>query len=183
MTHIRHGFTGQRLIVYPFYVVEKALSNPLVSDLVVHSMGYFPKAANHYINRPNGTGEYILIYCRKGEGWYEVNNKHYIVPENHFFILPAEQPHKYGSSENQPWSIYWAHFKGTKAKHIYENLQGVISIDVDNHSRISDRIHFFDEQLNVMESETEEETVNYVNLSFNHLLSTFLYINVYRKAK
>ena len=26
-----------------FYVIEQALNNPLVADLVVHSMGYFPK--------------------------------------------------------------------------------------------------------------------------------------------
>ena len=43
MAKIKHGFSGQRLIVYPFYVIEQALNNPLVADLVVHSMGYFPK--------------------------------------------------------------------------------------------------------------------------------------------
>ena len=42
MAKIKHGFSGQRLIVYPFYVIEQALNNPLVADLVVHSMGYFP---------------------------------------------------------------------------------------------------------------------------------------------
>ena len=39
MAKIKHGFSGQRLIVYPFYVIEQALNNPLVADLVVHSMG------------------------------------------------------------------------------------------------------------------------------------------------
>lgn len=51
MAKIKHGFSGQRLIVYPFYIIEQALNNPLVADLVVHSMGYFPKAENHYIDR------------------------------------------------------------------------------------------------------------------------------------
>lgn len=70
MAKIKHGFSGQRLIVYPFYVIEQALNNPLVADLVVHSMGYFPKAESHYIDRASGCGEYLLIYCTKGEGWY-----------------------------------------------------------------------------------------------------------------
>ena len=35
MAKIKHGFSGQRLIVYPFYVIEQALNNPLVADLVV----------------------------------------------------------------------------------------------------------------------------------------------------
>lgn len=183
MVRIRHGFTGERLIVFPFYVVEKALNNPLISDLVIHSMGYFPKAENHYIVRESGTGEYILIYCTKGEGWFILDDKKYIVPENHFFVLPADVPHQYGSSENNPWYIYWVHFKGRKSKTIFEHLRGVISIEMGNDSRISDRIAFFDELLNIMESGTEESIVNYVNLSFNHLISSFLYISTYRKAK
>ena len=131
MAKIKHGFSGQRLIVYPFYIIEQALNNPLVADLVVHSMGYFPKAENHYIDRASGCGEYLLIYCTKGEGWYVLDGKRYVVPENHFFILPAEKPHQYGSSEHDPWYIYWAHFKGKKAKYISDQLQGVIPIDMD----------------------------------------------------
>lgn len=74
MAKIKHGFSGQRLIVYPFYVIEQALNNPLVADLVVHSMGYFPKAESHYIDRASGCGEYLLIYCTKeraGTCWME----------------------------------------------------------------------------------------------------------------
>lgn len=183
MAKIKHGFSGQRLIVYPFYVIEQALNNPLVADLVVHSMGYFPKAESHYIDRASGCGEYLLIYCTKGEGWYVLDGKRYVVPENHFFILPAEKPHQYGSSEHDPWYIYWAHFKGKKAKYISDQLQGVIPIDMDDNSRIGDRIAFFDELLNVLESGTDEATVNYVNLSFNHLIASFLYVKTYREAK
>lgn len=29
MAKIKHGFSGQRLIVYPFYVIEQALNNPV----------------------------------------------------------------------------------------------------------------------------------------------------------
>lgn len=183
MARVKHGFSGQRLIVYPFYIIEKALNDPLVSDLVVHSMGYFPKAENHFIERNSGCGEYLLIYCTKGEGWFQLNNKKHIVPENHFFILPAEQSHQYGSSEHDPWYIYWAHFKGVKAKYISEKLQGVIPIEIDNNSRKGDRIAFFDELLNVLESEIDESTVNYVNMSFNHLISSFLYVKTYKNAK
>ena len=92
MAKIKHGFSGQRLIVYPFYVIEQALNNPLVADLVVHSMGYFPKAESHYIDRASGCGEYLLIYCTKGEGWYVLDGKRYVVPENHFFFHAAEKP-------------------------------------------------------------------------------------------
>lgn len=183
MIKIKHGFTGQRLVIYPFYVIEEALNNPLTSDLVVHSMGYFPKAENHFISRESGCGEHILIYCTKGEGWFVLNGKKHIVRENNFFVLPAEIPHKYGSSKDNPWFIYWVHFKGKKSEAICEKLQGVLPIGIGDNSRINDRINYFDELLNVMESEITESTINYINLSFNHLISTFLYIPAYRLAK
>ncbi|MBK5720845.1 AraC family transcriptional regulator [Dysgonomonas sp. Marseille-P4677] len=183
MIKIKHGFTGQRLVVYPFFVVEEALNNPLTSDLVVHSMGYFPKAENHFISRESGCGEHILIYCTKGEGWFILNGEKHVVPENHFFVLPAETPHQYGSSKDNPWFIYWVHFKGKKSEAIYEKLHGVLPIGIDGNSRINDRISYFDELLNVMESEITESTIIYVNLGFNHLISTFLYVPIYRLAK
>lgn len=183
MVRIKHGFSGQRLVVLPFYIVEQALNDPLISDLVIHSMGYFPKAEGHYIIRESGIGEYILIYCTKGEGWFILNGNKYIVPENHFFILPAEIPHQYGASEDSPWYIYWVHFKGRKAPIISSVLQGVIPINRGDNSRINDRVAFFDELLNVMECTIQDSTISYVNLSFNHLISSFLHISTYRKAK
>ncbi|MDH6357889.1 helix-turn-helix domain-containing protein [Parabacteroides sp. PF5-9] len=183
MTRIKHGFLGQRLVVLPFNIIEKALNNPLTSELVIHSMGYFPKAENHYIDRENGCGEYLLIYCTKGEGWYRLNGKLYIVPANHFFILPAEQAHQYGSSQQAPWSIYWIHFKGQKARYICDMLPGVRLIDMGESSRINDRISFFEELISALELGNDEHMINYANLSLNHLLGTFLYVQSYRDVK
>lgn len=183
MARIRHGFTGQRLVVLPFYYVDKALNDPLTSDLVVHSMGFFPKAEDHYIDRPHGCGEFILIYCTSGEGWYVINNKKHIVTENSFFIIPQEQAHQYGSSEENPWSIYWVHFKGYKAQYISDKINEIVTINIENNSRIEDRISLFDELLNVLESTIDECSANYVNMSFHHLISSFLFIQAYNEAK
>jgi len=183
MARIKHGFVGQRLVVLPFNIIEKALNNPLTADLAIHSMGFFPKAENHYIDREDGCGEYLLIYCTKGEGWYRLNGVLHIVPANHFFILPAEQAHQYGSGKENPWYIYWIHFKGTKARHISEMLPGVQHIAPGDNSRINDRISFFEELLTALELGNDDEVMNYANLSLNHLLSTFLYVHPYRNVK
>ncbi|MDR1624800.1 MAG: AraC family transcriptional regulator [Tannerellaceae bacterium] len=183
MVKVKHGFQGQRLIVLPFNIIEKALNNPLTSDLAIHSMGFFPRAENHCIERKNGCGEYLLIYCTKGNGWYRLNGQLHIVPENHFFILPAEQPHAYGCGEENPWYIYWIHFKGAKARYIYEMLPGLYRIDLDESSRINDRISFFEELITALELGHNDEIINYANLGLNHLLATFLYIQSYRDVK
>lgn len=183
MAKIKHGFTGQRLVVLPFYCVDKALNDPLISDLVIHSMGFFPMAEGHYIDRPYGCGEYILIYCTQGEGWYVINNTKHIVTENSFFFIPKEQTHQYGSSEDHPWSIYWAHFKGYKAQFISKKTQGIVTLNIEKNSRIEDRIAQFDELLNVLESSIDDCSTNYVNMSFHHLISSFLYVQAYHEAK
>jgi AraC-like DNA-binding protein len=183
MLKIRHGFVGQRLIALPFNIIEKALNNPLTSDLAIHSIGYFPKAESHFINRENGCGEYLLIYCTKGEGWFRLNGQLQTVPANCFFILPAEQPHQYGSSKHDPWYIYWIHFKGVKACEICNRLPGLQAIEIDEHSRIGDRISFFEELISALQLGNGDDIITYANLSLNHLLSTFLYIQTYRDIK
>jgi AraC-like DNA-binding protein len=183
MVKIRHGFVGQRLIALPFHIIERALNNPLTSDLAIHSIGYFPRAEGHFIHRENGCGEYLLIYCTKGEGWFLLNDQLHIVPANSFFILPAEQPHQYGSSEHDPWCIYWIHFKGAKAREVSDRLPGLQSIEIDEHSRIDDRISFFEELISALQLGNDDDIITFANLSFNHLLSTFLFIQTYRDIK
>ena len=183
MPRIRNGFTGQRFIVLPFNIIEKALQNPLTSGLAIHSMGYFPKAEDHYIDRGSGCGEFVLIYCVRGEGWYKQDGELCTVPANHFFILPAEQNHQYGSSPDNPWYIYWIHFKGSHAKYVYERLPGLQRIDMDNDSRINDRISFFEELIAALELGHDEDMICYANLSLSHLLGTFMYVQSYRNVK
>ncbi|MBO4721034.1 MAG: AraC family transcriptional regulator [Prevotella sp.] len=183
MIKIKHGFTGQRLVVFPFYMIEEALQNSLTSELAIHSMGYFPNAEHHYIDRPSGTDEYILIYCIKGQGFYTLNGERQTVKANQFFILPPNVAHQYGASENHPWHIYWAHYKGSRADAVYEKLAGLQTITTSENSRMTDRKTLFDEMLNVMEGHTDSESICYVNMCFNQLLASFLYIDVYREAK
>lgn len=183
MPRIKEGFPGQRLIVMPFYKLRNALENPLVQGLVIHSMGHYPHAENHYYARAQGCNEYILIYCTQGEGWFELDNKVHRIKAHTFFILPADTPHRYGAGESSPWHIYWLHFKGDKAPAVYERLKGVHTISPDGDSRLGDRIKLFDELLNLLEGEISDENYNYANLALTHLLATFLYIAPFRKAK
>lgn len=183
MLRIKCGFTGQRLAAYPFYVIEKLLGDPATDDLVVHSMGYFPNAACHYVDRPTGCGEYILIYCTKGKGWYVIDGVKYEVSENQYFILPSEKPHSYGCGEKDAWYIYWVHFKGRKADRLFQNVRGLNTFKVTRDSRMEERISLFEELLAVMEGGASILSADYVNLGFQRLISTFCYPEVYRKAR
>ena len=183
MIKVRHGFPGERLVVFPFYLIEEALHNPLTPGLAIHSMGYFPHAEHHFINRPTGTDEYILIYCVQGKGWYTLRDEQHQVNAHQFFILPPHEPHAYGADCDDPWYIYWIHFKGSRAREIAQRMPGLDTIGICPRSRIQDRTAQFDELLNVMEGVPDNDTVNYANLTLNALLASFLFVDVYREAK
>src|SRR4051812_26544000 len=101
---IKDGFQGEKLISLPDSVWENAIKvNPMLSQVYVTQIGYFPKAAFHYRERKNGCFENIFIYCVRGKGWYTVNNKKFEVGVNEFLIIPATGAElKYGADEKDP---------------------------------------------------------------------------------
>lgn len=175
MLRIRKGFQGQRLTVYPFY----AVGNRQRPSIRMQSMGVFPKAAHHYVERPEGCGEYILIWCTDGEGWYYLDGVRHTVSKNHFFMLPADRGHAYGSSEDKPWSIYWAHFTGEDAPSAYE--RGRRGQGFPEESRISEISQLFDELLTLMEGHADEDVSAFIDLSFTRLLAAFLYPDIWQR--
>jgi len=87
-------------------------SNLLLKHLHICSIGYYPKAKDHYTYRKKGLPENFLFYCVDGHGWFEISGQHFEVGPNEFFILPQNVEHSYGSKPDQPWTIYWIHFGG-----------------------------------------------------------------------
>ena len=173
MLKIRKGFQGQRLVVYPFYVAN-GTERP---SLQLHSLGVFPDAAYHFVERPHGYGEYVLIWCTEGEGWFELAGVRRKVSKSQFFVLPEHVPHAYGASEHQPWSIYWAHFTGPVAQAAYARIHGIHSFGEE--ARLSEIAALFDEILTVLEGHADADTAAYVDLAFPRLLSAFLYPDVW----
>ncbi|GHV69628.1 transcriptional regulator [Bacteroidia bacterium] len=170
------------MIVLPFYTVNKMGNNPLMKDLYIHSLGFFPDAQYHYIDRPYGCPEYLLIYCTKGKGWFETNGGCTALNENQFVILEAQQPHKYGSDPTHPWSIYWIHFKGYKAEFFAEQYNCAISVLPDESSRINDRLKLFEEIYNALSDSFEPENLYYANLCLGHFLGTIRYVKIFRSS-
>ena len=110
----REGFPGQRLVVLPGPLIEKLLRDPLLQDLCVTATGCFPKAPGHYVERPDGTDDSILIHVLSGTGWVETGERQRIFASE-YVIIPSGIPHAYGADDSDPWTIEWAHFQGASA--------------------------------------------------------------------
>lgn len=109
---LREGFRGQVLYVIPRPMVQQLAAHPLLHSLLTTDVGWYPEARYHYVERPAGAAEHILIYCVQGAGWYEAAGKRHGLEAHEAVVLPAHVAHAYGASTLAPWSIHWVHFTG-----------------------------------------------------------------------
>ncbi|HJH71518.1 MAG TPA: AraC family transcriptional regulator [Bacteroidaceae bacterium] len=183
MIRIKEGFKGERYIFLPFPIIKMLKNNPITKDLYLTCIGYFPHALYHHIIRTSGCDEYILIYCVKGSGWCKIANNIYDISENQYIIIPRNISHSYGSSNNDPWTIYWVHFNGSKASFFSSNSYSPQTIKPSLDSRIIERVSLFEEILRVVLNSYSEENTIYACTCLTYFLSTIKYINIFRSSK
>lgn len=178
----KDGFSGERAIVLPKSVIDEMERDPLASVLHVTDMGYYPQAEFHYRERQVAIPQFVFIYCTDGKGWFESGGKRYVVEKNQCFILPAGLPHRYGADDKTPWTIYWAHFKGSMALHYARHLLLPTDIKPSLSSRISGRIDLFEEIYRTLETGYGKDNLLYACSAFHHFLGTLCYLQSYRLA-
>ena len=177
------GFPGQISFVLPEKIEGLIRNNPLIADLYLTDIGYYPQASHHFRERPAGSAEYILIYCVDGQGEIRVGEMLHSLPADHFFIIPPGTSHAYRSDEQNPWSIYWIHFSGSKAGLFARLACQSILIERGRTSRISDRVDLFSEIFRNLDRGFSIETLEYINLTLYYLLSSFIHISQFRLVK
>ncbi|MEZ4808975.1 MAG: AraC family transcriptional regulator [Allomuricauda sp.] len=179
----KDDFEGQKLLVLPKKIREELEKNPLTNYLYVTDIGYFPNGKHHYRERKNGCPEHILIYCAEGSGWINVDKKRQTLSKNKFSIIPRNTPHKYGADANDPWTIYWIHFKGTYADSFVFPQDYPRDLDTSNSSRFSERIQLFEEIYWNLDAGYSDQNLEYGSILSMHLLGTFKYLSQFRKIK
>ncbi|KRM12279.1 helix-turn-helix domain-containing protein [Paucilactobacillus suebicus] len=105
-------FDNEYLFVLPEDTLKEYASSPIVTNLYVTDLGFFPNAEDHYVSRINGAPSWIIIFCTNGSGTVEVNGHKYAMHQNSLIILPPGIKHVYYASQGDPWDIYWVHFRG-----------------------------------------------------------------------
>ncbi|TKG93364.1 AraC family transcriptional regulator [Puteibacter caeruleilacunae] len=179
----KEGFKGQRTIVLPEFIIREVQQSILGQQLFLTDIGYYPHAQFHHRIRKEGCSQYILIYCVAGEGWFSLEGKKSAIKENEFFIIPKDVAHSYGSSANDPWSIYWLHFSGELAGHFTDIIGQTTKITPSKISRIEDRIELFEEIMQNLDMGYSLDNLSYANVCLLHFLASFKYINQFRQIR
>ncbi|MFR1236227.1 MAG: AraC family transcriptional regulator [Barnesiella sp.] len=183
MAKIKSGFKGERAIVLPAFVVEQISNDVLGKELHITDIGYYPQAEFHYRERTKEEArQFVLIYCVKGNGWFELDGRHEEISEHQFFILPKEKAHKYGSTPKSPWTIYWVHFDGNKASFFANGFDKPTDISPNFNSRIEERLLLFEEIFGILSRGYSMNNIYYAITSFFHFLGSMKFLGEYRES-
>lgn len=120
------GFPGQRLIIVPPEIAVECSRRPILRDLAITHIGAFPASPDHYVERPHGTSQHILIGCIAGQGHCELGSQRWTISAGQLLFLPPRVAHRYSADPNTPWTIFWIHFRGLRASD-YLDILGVSS--------------------------------------------------------
>ncbi|CAL1516316.1 helix-turn-helix domain-containing protein [Chitinophaga sp. MM2321] len=170
----RDGFVGQKAIVLPA-LINKNETDPILQNLMITDIGYYPNAHDHYRSRAKGIDEHIFIYCVNGNGRCKMGGKEYQIKNDEYLIIPANKQHVYAADKNNPWTIYWLHFKGSFSGAIAQELFDRLEKKSNNIHYSEKRIKVFDELFDNLERGTAKQNLAFISLSLSYFLSSFLY--------
>ena len=175
--NVWYGLGRQRIEIPKTILKARVFTNLLVSQLHICSMGYYPKAKEHFTYRKKGLPENFLFYCVDGHGWFQIGKQKFQVGPNEFFMLPQNVEHAYGSSGDDPWSIYWIHFGGTSLPQ-FNQLQEVQKCFKPCHVKNNgDIVPLFQKMYKTLELGYSIDNLVFTNLCLSHYLTLFIYNN------
>jgi len=165
------GFPKQRMVVLPRPVVDRALRRILPVQLVPSDVGYFPDAANHYVDRPQGTLQCIVMLCIRGKGWVKIGRESYdLSPGNLVVILPG-QAHSYGCDADHPWTIYWCHAAGSATQYFTDMLARREVLPILHVSRYLNLIPLFETMIDELSLGYSVNHLTVASMALGHLLA------------
>lgn len=172
---IKEGFVGQKMVIVPPDIINSLKEWVLTSGFYITAIGYYPKAKFHDRKRKHGCEDFILLYCLEGEGEAELLGDTYSIKPNTFTIIPANTPHHYKSSLNNPWTIYWAHYKGDEAKYLYERFKLISHEGVSEVPYSKIMINDFREAIFRTSSIYSRDSIEYSSVLLKNFLCHLLY--------
>jgi AraC-like DNA-binding protein len=173
--NIWYGLGRQRIEIPKTILKSRIQNNPLLRHLHICSIGYYPKAKDHYTYRKKGLPENFIFYCVDGHGWYQVADQKYEVGPNEFFILPQNKEHAYGSDPDHPWSIYWIQFGGDALPAFNDTLVVQKHFKPYHIKNNTHTISVYTKIFKALQLGYSIDNLLFANMCFTNFLSLFIY--------
>jgi len=176
----KEGFYGQRSIVIPQKILaQQCEAAPIVRDLFITAIGYYPNAKHHHRQRLHGINEHILLYVVSGKGMVKIKSQVFELSPGSLLIIPANLQHEYAADDTAPWTLYWIHFKGASSfdfvNMMLEKLGGHTSFIPFHESRIQ----LFADLYASLERGYSKNNISYASVGLQYFLSSCCFFENY----
>lgn len=176
----KDGFKGERYADLPEALLKEYSKDPLIGNLYIRKIGFFPKVKFHYIQKEQGTDYVMLIYCVDGKGYYHIQDKTYQLEKNQYLFIPPHIPYSFEADTDNPWSIYWVHFCGNLMGSFLSTNLAPQTILSNERIGISTRIRLFEEMYTGFSQGYDKEYLIYSSMCLYTFLSTFIFQEQFR---
>lgn len=127
MAKLKDGFQGECAIVLPGSVVHQMETDPFCRNLHVTDIGYYPNAKYHFRERKEPISQYILIYCTRGAGWYQLGGGPKVPRRQRpAFRAPGRQTACLRRRPARPMDDLLGAFQGRHGRHVRRRAFGAV---------------------------------------------------------
>jgi len=165
----------KRFFKVPAYIVAEQQADPLTKDL------YLCELSEILINQDTLWSEnikldnHLLIFCTRGEGIVQIADDLVPFNQNQYCIIPEGFTVKIQTGASDPSVFYFCKFNGSKSKIMEKDFTVVRDLIPSVDNMVANRIMLFDELFNNLTKGFFNANYKYINLTFGHLLATFIY--------
>ena len=170
----REGFPKERIIRLASTALQLCHNEALTKGLYPSSLGHFPIAHDHLVERPEGQDNHLLIFCVHGTGFLNCNDQHFSIKTHQMAFIPKGTAHAYGSTPTgQPWGKYWVHFNGDLSQNIIDHIIPISTSSelIFNCSDTKKLIQCFEELIHLAEMPQTVSNLFHLSMMLSHTIS------------
>ncbi len=165
----------KRFFRLPPYIIAEQQANPITKDLYLCELTELLIKKESFWSENTKLENHLLIFCVKGGGIIQIASDLVPFRQNQYCIIPEGFYLKIQTGETDPSVFYTCQFNGEKSKIMEKDFTVVRDLIPSVNNMVANRIMLFDELFNNLTKGFYNANYKYLNLTFGHLLATFIY--------
>jgi len=118
---------------------DKQVMEYRTSSKELHLIGCgYEKCTSEHSYGPTVRRYYTLHFILSGQGHFYIHNKHYIIHENQYFLVPPDVLSFYKADMETPWSYVWICFNGDLVPIMLEHCHTNETSPIQNFPYVND---------------------------------------------
>jgi AraC-like DNA-binding protein len=108
-------------------IFYKYVNSNITSEFYTIAVGHEKCDSLKTIQGPVVKNHFIIHYCLKGKGYYNINNQSHTINADDIFFIPPNAKISYIPERTDPWEYFWFEYNGAYANQL--NSRALFSVE------------------------------------------------------